>query len=262
MTNEIRVFGDRDELAAAATEHIVAAATRAVAERGRFLLVLSGGTTPRDSYERLASRGAGRIDWGRVHVFWSDERCVASDHPQSNYGMAATSFLRRVGLPPGNVHRIPCEEPLERAASLYDRELAEFFRAATPAVLGPEHAFDLVLLGVGDDGHTASLFAGSPALAAPGWTATARAPASAAVPERVTLTLPAINSSRVCLFLVAGAAKRRAIQKVLRAPAGAGDGGSFLPAARVRPRGRRLWFLDAEAAGKAPPGEPEPGSTP
>lgn len=253
--NAVRVFKDAEELNAAAAGHITEAAIGAVAERGRFLLVLSGGATPRGVYARLASEYAERIDWTRVHVFWGDERCVAPDHPQSNYGMANESLLRLVELPATNGHRIRGEEPPERAAMMYDRELAEFFRAATPGHLGSEPAFDLVLLGVGEDGHTASLFPGSPALQATGWAAPARAPESAAVAGRVTLTLPAINSATECLFLVAGAAKRDVVQQILSSPADAEDGGSPpLPAARVRPRGRSLWFLDAKAAGRSPEG--------
>lgn len=257
MLNEVRVFDSAEKLDAAAAEHIATAAIGAVAERGRFLLVLAGGETPRGVYARLASEYAERVDWKRVHVFWGDERCIAPDHPQSNYRMAAESLLRRVDLPATNVHRIRGEAPPERAVMMYDRELAEFFGAATPAHLGSEPAFDLVLLGVGEDGHTASLFPGSPALAATGWAAAVRAPESAAVAERVTLTLSAINSTRECLFLVAGAAKRHVVQQILSSSADAEDGGSpLLPAARVRPRGRSLWFLDAAAAGQLPHGVP------
>lgn len=250
--NEVRVFDSAEKLNAAAAEHIKTAARGAVGERGRFLLVLAGGTTPRGAYEQLASQSAGRIDWKRVHVFWSDERCVAPDHEQSNYGMAADSLLHWVNVPAGNLHRIRGEEPPARAAMMYDRELAEFFRAATPAQLGSEPAFDLVILGVGEDGHTASLFPGSPALAASGWAAPTRAPGPAAVAERVTLTFPAISAARECLFLVAGTAKRHVVQQILWPPADTGEGGSPpFPAAQVRPRGRSLWFLDAEAAGRS-----------
>lgn len=249
--NRVRVFESAEKLNAAAAEHIIEAAIGAVEERGRFLLVLAGGETPRGVYAQLASGRAGEIDWKRVHVFWGDERCVAPDHAQSNYGMANESLLRWVDLPAANVHRIRGEEPPESAAVMYDRELAEFFRAATPAHLGSEPAFDLLLLGVGDDGHTASLFPGSPALAATGWAAPARAPESAAIAERVTLTLPALSAARECLFLVAGAAKQHVVQRILWPSADAEDEGSpLLPAARVRPQGRSLWFLDAEAAGR------------
>ena len=252
MLNEVRVFDDAEKLNVAAAEHIFDAATDAVAERGRFLLVLAGGGTPRGVYAQLASHSAAKIDWERVHVFWGDERCVAPDHPESNYRMAAESLLRWVDLPATNVHRIRGEESPESAAMMYDRELAEFFRVATPAHLGPEPAFDLVLLGVGEDGHTASLFPGSPALAATGWAASARAPESAAVAGRVTLTRPAIGAARECLFLVTGAGKRHVVQQILSPADGEGGGSPLLPAALVSPRGRSLWFLDAAAAGGSP----------
>ncbi|HEX6249962.1 MAG TPA: 6-phosphogluconolactonase [Gemmatimonadaceae bacterium] len=253
MVSEVRVFDDAEQLNAAAAERMAAAALTAVGERGRFLLVLAGGSTPRGAYAMLAAAYGESIDWGRVHVFWGDERCVAPDHPVSNYRMAAESLLRRVDLPDANVHRIRGEEPAETAAATYDRELADFFRAATPADIGSESTFDLVLLGIGEDGHTASLFPDSPALAATGWAAPAQAPESAEVVERVTLTVPAINSARECLFLVAGAAKRHVIQQLLASPAIADDGASSpLPAARVHPRGQSLWFLDAAAAARLP----------
>ena len=249
MVNEVRVFDDAEQLNAAAAERMATAALAAVGGRGRFLLALAGGSTPRGAYATLAAAHRESIDWGRVHVFWGDERCVAPDHPQSNYRMAAESLLRRVNLPDANVHRIRGEEPAETAAAMYDRELAHFFRAATPADLGSEPTFDLVLLGVGEDGHTASLFPDSPAMAATGWAAPAQAPEAAEVAERVTLTLPAINSARECLFLVAGAEKRHVIQQLLASPAVADDGASSpLPAARVHPRGQSVWFLDAAAA--------------
>lgn len=251
--NETLVHETAAALYAAAAGHITAAAARAVAERGRFLLVLAGGTTPRGVYEQLASRHADRLDWQRVRLFWGDERCVPPDHPESNYGMAAAALLEHVPIPPGNLHRIHGEEPAERAAARYDAELAEFFRAATPEELGDKPAFDLVLLGIGADGHTASLFPRSPALEATGWAVAARAPDSAAAAERVTLTLPAINASRECLLLVTGAAKRQVAQQVLRPPSGSGHGDSVLPAALVRPRRRSFWFFDAAAAGSAVP---------
>jgi 6-phosphogluconolactonase len=251
--SDVRVFQDDEKLLAAAAEHILTAAAEAAAERGRFLLVVAGGTTPRGLYERLASQHAEDIDWERVHLFWGDERCVPADHPDSNYGMMAESLLRHVRIRAANVHRIQCQESPGLAAARYDAELAEFFNASAPVQLGAEPAFDLVLLGVGADGHTASLFPGSAALDATGWAVAAHAPASAVVRERVTLTLPALNASRVCLFLAAGTAKRRPVQHILREGPVASAPDSLLPAARVRARGQTLWFLDAEAGGAARP---------
>jgi 6-phosphogluconolactonase len=241
------VYADVDDVYAAAAEHIAASAARALAERGRFVVVLAGGATPRGVYRRLARRSWDELDWEAIHLFWGDERCVPPRHPESNYGMAAGSLLEHVSLPPGNLHRIRGEESAEQAASRYDAELAAFFGASTPVALGTCPAFDLVLLGLGADGHTASLFPGSPALNARSWATAARAPDGAAVAERVTLTLPAINTARECVFLATGAVKAETVRRVL------GNGTADieranLPAARVRARCATRWFLDAAAA--------------
>jgi len=244
---EPRIYGEADDLYAAAAEHIAAAAARAIVERGRFLLVLAGGSTPHGVYRHLARRDWDDTDWEGIHLFWGDERCVSPQHPESNYGMAAGSLLQHVSLPPANRHRIRGEESAERAAARYDADLAAFFGATTPEGVGARAAFDLVLLGLGADGHTASLFPGSTALDARGWAVAARAPAGAAVAQRVTLTLSAINTARECVFLATGAVKAQAVRRVL------GNGTADverheLPAARVRPRGTTQWFLDAAAA--------------
>jgi 6-phosphogluconolactonase len=249
--NQRRVFDEVAELHDAAAAFIRDAAAHAIAQRGQFLLVLAGGTTPRGVYERLAARFASEIDWQRVHLFWGDERCVPPDQAHSNYRMAAEALLQHVAVPAGHLHRIPGEKPAERAAAEYDQQLREFFQLQEPGELPTgHHAFDLVLLGLGDDGHTASLFPDSPALEANSWAALAKAPPAFAVPDRVTLTFPALNSARDCLFLVTGAAKRETVRRVLRSPAGERDTQLPLPAARVRPRGRTFWFLDRAAAGK------------
>jgi 6-phosphogluconolactonase len=193
-----------------------------------------------------SSSFAPRIEWPSVEVFWGDERCVPPDHPESNYGMVAASLLRHVAIVPGNLHRIRCEDAADLAAARHDAELAEFFGRASPDAGGAGPTFDLVLLGLGADGHTTSLFPGSPALDATGWVVAARAPGSGAGAERVTLTLPAINSAREGVFLVAGAAKRGVVRRLFRTES-FHSGDPPLPAARVRPRGGALWLLDAAA---------------
>jgi 6-phosphogluconolactonase len=238
----VQVFDQAESLQEAAASLIVAAAARAIAERGRFLLVLAGGTTPRGVYGRLAERDAPRIDWERVHVFWGDERCVPPGHELSNFRMATDSLLTRVPIPASQVHRMPGEQSAEKGAAGYDEELRAFFDAATPEAA--RYTFDMVLLGIGADGHTASLFPGSPALDAAGWAAAAEAPATSPVPERITLTFSAINSARDALFLATGADKR---DPVARAWATRGDH-SPLPAGRVRTRSTVRWLLDAAAA--------------
>lgn len=244
----LSVFDDTSGLYTAAAAHIAAAADEALARRGRFLLVLTGGSTPRGVYERLASREWGLDDLRRIHFFWGDERCVPPHHPESNYGMAAASLLRHLTIPSGNLHRIRGEDPAETAAARYDAELADFFGRASPGASDDnDPAFDLVLHGLGADGHTASLFPDSPALEANGWAVATVAPDSAEIAHRVTLTLPALNAAREGLFLVSGASKRHAVRLVL-GERGANHEASLLPAARVAPRGPNRWFLDAAAA--------------
>jgi 6-phosphogluconolactonase len=239
-----RIFTDVAALHDAAAAYVADVAAGAIAERGRFLLVLAGGTTPAGAYRCLADGQARRVDWPRVHLFWGDERCVEPSHPGSNYRLASDTLLRRVPLPEANVHRIRGELGPERAAARYDAELQRFFGAARPGDLRDGHAFDLVLLGIGADGHTASLFPGSAALDATGWAVAASAPPPAEVRERVSLTLPAIGRSRAVLFLATGRDKRGAVEAALAAP----GPGSSVPAGRVRPRGALDWLIDAAAA--------------
>ena len=155
--NEIRIYPDTDHLARAAAEGFVALAAEAVGrrlpDRGQFSVALAGGSTPRAAYALLAAE---EVDWSRVHVFWGDERCVPPDHPDSNYRLAREALLDHVSLPAGNVHRMRGEMEPEAAAQAYAAELRAFFGTQWPS-------FDLVLLGMGNDGHIASLFPGSAA---------------------------------------------------------------------------------------------------
>jgi 6-phosphogluconolactonase len=238
------VFEDVATLHEAAAAHIAEAARSALEERDRFLLVLAGGTTPRGTYHRLASSYSERLDWSRVHVFWGDDRCVPPDHEESNYRLAAESLLQHVSLPPSNIHRIRGEEPPGRAAALYDRELRRFFGVFHPGDLPAGHGFDLVLLGIGADGHTASLFPDSRALDATGWAIATPAPEGVRVRERVTLTLPAINRSREALFLATGSDKRDAVAEALATT----DSPASVPAGLVDPHDTVRWLLDVAAA--------------
>jgi 6-phosphogluconolactonase len=231
----LRRLGDPEALARAAAEEVVGAATRAVAARGAFTVALAGGATPRRLYRLLADAGApfhGRIPWDRTHVFFGDERPVAPDHPDSNYRMAREALLDHVAV--ASVHRIPAEAP--GAAAAYEADLRAFF--GTPGDAAPPR-LDLVLLGLGPDGHTASLFPGTAAVEE-----AARWVVSPFVPQvgsrRVTLTLPVLNRARAVLFLVSGAEKAGALARVL--------GGEPLPAARVQPDGGAVWLVDDAAA--------------
>jgi len=236
----LRVLPGPAEVAAEAAAEVAARAGEAVAARGAFMLALSGGSTPRALYALLADPSgalAARMPWGRTQVFFGDERHVPPGHPDSNFRMAREALLARVPIPAENVHRIRGELPdAAEAAAAYERELR--------AVLGEVPALDLVLLGLGEDGHTASLFPGSPALdERERWVAAPWVERIGAF--RITLTLPVLDRARAVVFLVAGAEKAAALRRALR---GAAEG-EPVPAARVRPLGGRLlWLADRAAA--------------
>ncbi len=212
----------------------------AVANEGTFAVCLSGGSTPQGLYGRLAE--APYLDafpWSRTHWFWGDERFVPHDDALSNYRMVRVALLSRVPVPPANIHPIPTEGlTADAAASQYERELKSFYGAGH---LDPSRPlFDVNLLGLGPDGHTASLFPGSPMLAERDkWVA---AVVGAKPEARITLTYPTLESSRHVAFLVAGDEKR-AIFRRLR------NGDESLPAARLHPTAEMTWFLDRAAAG-------------
>ncbi len=240
MDAEVVVVPDVEALAREAARRLADLAQEAAAARGRFSLALSGGSTPDRLYRVLAEEPyRSQIPWEEVFLFWGDERCVPPDDPGSNYRLAEETLISRVPIPPDNVYGVRTELEPERAAQVYDRALQDFF-------CGPRPRFDVVLLGLGDDGHTASLFPGSPALAererlvVPVTAHYQDRPA-----QRVTLSLPAINSARQVLFLVAGSNKAEIVRAVLKGPAGQ------LPAQLVQPKaGQLTWLLDAEAAGR------------
>jgi len=240
MTPSLELLRDPEALAAAAAAHVAGVARAAIADRGRFAIALAGGSTPRRTYELIASAIADE-EWARIHVFFGDERCVSPGDPASNYRMARETLLRSVPVADANVHRIRGElGPVDAAAS-YDRELADFFGAPTPAN-SSQPSFDLVLLGLGHDGHTASLFPDSAAFDDPRWAAPAHAPPGVTPAQRVTLTLAALGSAREAVFLVSGTEKRAAVARILGT-----DRDTGLPAARVAPRHGIVWFLDRGA---------------
>jgi 6-phosphogluconolactonase len=207
---------------------------------GQFTVALAGGSTPRRLYEILAEaplRDA--LPWQRVHWLWGDDRFVPWDHPDSNYGMAQKAMLSRVPVPPGNVHGIRTDRSLADAARDYERELKDYYGADALDPARP--LFDIVLLGMGPDGHTASLFPGKPALQEKQrWVAEVPEPGLNPRVPRVTLTYPALESSRSTAFGAAGADKHAMMQRVL---AGERD----LPSARVKPVGELVWFVDRAA---------------
>jgi 6-phosphogluconolactonase len=234
---EIRTCSEAASLARAAAEHFVTLAAEAIAVHGQFVVALSGGSTPRATYVLLASdEFAARVDWSRVHVFWGDERCVPPDHPDSNYRMAREALLDKIPIPTENVHRIRGEWPPDQAATAYQAELE--------AVLGAGGQFDLILLGMGADGHTASLFPDTAAMhEQTRWVVAHYVDKLAA--WRVTLTPPAINAAAHVTFIVSGAGKAERLREVFAGP----HQPDVLPAQIVRPTdGRLLWLVDAAAA--------------
>jgi 6-phosphogluconolactonase len=237
----LRVFPGPTGLARAAAAEILCRARRSVREGGTFDLVLAGGRTPLALYEALGCGTAARSKlWRHVHVYWGDERAVPPDDPASNYGTAWEAGLRRLRLSAAHVHRVPAEDgDARRAAVVYEARLRDRFAgAAWPR-------FDLALLGLGGDGHTASLFPGSDALEEKErWTASVEA-GDPAVP-RVTLTLPALNNAAAVLFLVSGDAKAEMLARLV-----GGRQPHPLPAERVRPpRGEVVIFADRAAAAR------------
>ncbi|HEV7509907.1 MAG TPA: 6-phosphogluconolactonase [Thermoanaerobaculia bacterium] len=239
---EVRVFETVPELMRAAAEVVVRGAEEAVRERGFFSWALSGGSTPRDLYSLLASPPyRDRLPWNAVHVFWGDERHVPPDDPDSNFRMAREAMLDSVPLPAANIHRIHAEEPdAEVAAKAYETGLQEFFHLApAPQDIWPR--FDLILLGLGKDAHTASLFPGGEAvhesarLVVAPWVAAQNT-------FRITLTPPVLNHARLVAFIAAGDDKAEPLRAVLE---GARDPERY-PAQIVE--GNRLWLVDRAAA--------------
>ena len=212
----------------------------ALATAGAFRISLSGGSTPKTLYALLASdEFRGRFPWARVSWYWGDERFVPYDHPESNYRMTREAMLAKAPVPPENIHPVPTDGTPEEAAARYEQTLQAAYGTA---VLNPaKPLFDITLLGLGSDGHTASLLPRDPVLLErKRWAAAV----SHGRPEvRITMTYPVIESSRQVAFLVAGQEKA-AIFRAIRA------GGSQVPAARVRPVGELIWFVDRAAAGE------------
>lgn len=235
-----RVFADPAALAEGAAVEIERIVRRAIDNRGRALVALAGGSTPRGLYGRLgAEPWRSRIDWSCLEIFWGDERCVPPTDSASNYAMAKEALLARVPIPERAVHRIDGERAPKRAAALYEEELRRITNLELPRL-------DLVLLGMGADGHTASLFPGTAALDEKERLVVATE-APAAPRDRVTLTLPMLNAARAVLFLVQGGDKAPALERVL---AGGESPEPLPPAARVRPRrGELLWLADRAATG-------------
>jgi len=238
---ELRRLTTPQDLFQAAAEEVIRSATDAVAQRGRFTIALSGGSTPRNLYTLIAANASASLPWDRMFFFWSDERHVPPDDPESNYGMARDTLLSKVAIPPANIFPIPAENPdASAAAEIYEQTLRKFF-AVGP---GEFPRFDLILLGMGPDGHTASLFPETSALqeksrlVVANWVEKLKA-------SRITFTLPVLNAARCVAFLVSGADKAAVLHEVLEGDSPA----EKYPSKLVRPsEGKLIWFVDRAAA--------------
>ena len=238
---EIRTLTTPQELFAAAAEEVVRVAQEAVGQRGRFTIALSGGSTPRSLHTLLATNARTSLPWDRAFFFWGDERHVPPTDPDSNYRMAEETLLSKIPVAAANVFRIPAENPdAAAAAAAYEQTLRKFF-ALQP---GQFPRFDLILLGMGPDGHAASLFPGSAALqeksrlVVANWVEKFKT-------SRITLTLPVLNAAYCVAFLVSGTDKAAALQAVLEGDAP----GEQYPSKLVRPSdGKLIWYVDRAAA--------------
>jgi len=239
--SDLRIHEDTKALAQAAADQFVAAAEEAIENRGRFTVALSGGSTPQEAYSRLSDPMlATKVSWRNVDLFWGDERCVPPEHPDSNYRMARKTMIQKVPIPQANVHRIQGELDPDLAAEAYVEELQSVF--------GSEERprFDLIFLGLGEDGHTASLFPGSLALRETELWVLAVFPETLQT-WRVTLTPPVLNAARQLSFLVSGKSKAERLQEVLEGE----PQPEPLPAQLIQPlNGQVTWLVDKAAAAK------------
>jgi 6-phosphogluconolactonase len=236
---QVRVSGSPQELFHAAAEKFCSLGSIAIMDHGKFSVALSGGSTPRGLHQELVTHFASRLDWNKVFFFWGDERHVPPDSPESNYRMANETLLSKLPIPPGNIFRVPSELPDARqAAAKYEQTLQQFFH------LNPDSfpRFDFILLGMGPDGHTASLFPGTAALqekdhlVVGNWVEKLNT-------FRITFTYPVLNDARCVMFLVNGDEKAEMVRRALQDPT------ANLPCQKVRPEdGELLWYLDKGAA--------------
>ncbi len=238
---ELRRLTTPQDLFRAAAEEVIGAANHAMAQRGRFTIALSGGSTPKNLYALIAANAATSLPWDRMFFFWGDERHVPPDDPDSNYRMAKEALLSKVPIPAANIFRVPAENPdAAAAAEIYEETLRKFFAPAP----GEFPRFDVILLGMGPDGHTASLFPETAALrensrlVVANWVEKLKT-------SRITFTLPLLNASRCVAFLVSGIDKAAALHEVLEGSAA----GEKYPSKLVRPsNGKLIWMVDRAAA--------------
>jgi 6-phosphogluconolactonase len=238
---KIEVLSDLEALSLRAASIFVSASRNSIATKKRFAVAISGGSTPRGLYTLLGSEAyRNQVDWQHVHFFWADERCVPKDDETSNFRTAFDTLLSKIALPDKNIHRVKGEEAPDKAARDYEEEIRRFFGGSEWS------GFDLIILGMGEDGHTASLFPGSKSIEE---TVRLAIPVYLEEPRknRITLTLSVLNNADQILFLVTGSSKAAVLSEIL----GKREKKKWFPAGFIRPaHGNMTWLLDQEAAGK------------
>ncbi|MGH9710233.1 MAG: 6-phosphogluconolactonase [Candidatus Acidiferrales bacterium] len=236
-----RIFPDLDALSRAVVEDSVRVVNEAVGARGRCMIALSGGRTPEKAYELWSTEFRTKMPWAKTHFFWGDERFVPANDPKNNYRMAREALFQHIPVPAENIHPIATKfAQADEAARTYEKVLREFISETGSS-------FDLMFLGVGGEGHTASLFPDSPALReAKRWVVGVQAPVEP--PVRISLTFPILRRARATYFLLAGADKREIVATLRR---DAGAAAQKLPVEMLRPEGEVIWFLDHAADGEA-----------
>jgi 6-phosphogluconolactonase len=240
VKERVQVLPDLEAISWRAADLFVSLSRKSIHSKKRFAVALSGGSTPKRLYALLGSDlYRDQVDWQSIHFFWADERCVPKEHEESNFKMAFEALLSKVPVPAPNLHRIKGEEGPEKGAKDYEEELRDFFgRAGVPV-------FDLMILGMGEDGHTASLFPGSPSLFETEGLAVP-VPMEKSRADRITLTLPVLNNALQILFLVAGPSKADVLGEIF-----AENKREQYPAGRIHPvHGNLQWFIDQEASGR------------
>lgn len=241
MNPIVNQYADLTECSEAVAAFIVDLAKTEINKKNSFTMVLTGGKTPGTLYERLAQQPfRDNINWQKTSLFWGDERCVSPTHSDSNYALACEYLLSKTDIPSENIYRIPAElSPPMAGAQTYEKTLQKFFHSINRLAFFP--SFDLILLGMGPDGHIASLFPDSAALREDKhWVTAVPEPAGSPPVPRITLTLPVINQAKCALFLIAGSEKQKIAQAILDDAEG---NSAKYPAAMVRPVGKLFWFI-------------------
>ena len=248
MKTLVQQFKNVEQASIAAADQIVNIANSAVSDKGFCTLVLAGGRTPQHTYELLSEPSrTDQMPWQQSHFFWGDERWLASTHPDSNFSMAHRALFSKVHIPPQNIHQMSTgHQTPEIGAEMYEKHLRDFFdsKPLTETIRISENitfpSFDLVLLGMGTDGHTASLFPGSNFLAEKEkWVAAVKEDAGSPPVPRITLTLPVLNQAKNILFLISGNEKKEILDTILDKPKEA----LLYPASHVKPRGNLIWIV-------------------